>query len=243
MWISSTATCTGFLVFYPSPFPRMSLLHHINPAINPTSSRSRKRSLQSKVEKFRHAMLCFTLSENPHIELQIFTKTCRSEFGLLYCFEFVMQVSVRNSIFILSINWGVGKGLDVHILYRWRKYREGVAEFVIMHELDVGLARPYFDKNTTPLFRTHYYQHKSNSHFFGWKLYILVLQKLYENYRYFTYLDFSSVLQWALADMAFCLVGCFNGFIRLHECKDLARTCFAYSDDQNVVLKEIWIDF
>lgn len=94
MWISSTATCTGFLVFYPSPFPRMSLLHHINPAINPTSSRSRKRSLQSKVEKFRHAMLCFTLSENPHIELQIFTKTCRSEFGLLYCFEFVMQVSV-----------------------------------------------------------------------------------------------------------------------------------------------------
>ena len=41
-------------------------------------------------------------------------------------------------------------------------------------------------------------------------IYFLVLQKLNQNCKYLTYLDFSTVLQWALADMAFCLVGCFN---------------------------------
>ena len=40
-------------------------------------------------------------------------------------------------------------------------------------------------------------------------------------------LDFSTVLQRALTDMAFCLVGCFNGLIRLHECKDLLATVWA----------------
>src|ERR1041385_6053755 len=52
VWISSTAI-TGFLVFYPSSFPRMPLPRHINPAINPSSSRSRQRSLQSNVKKMK----------------------------------------------------------------------------------------------------------------------------------------------------------------------------------------------